>query len=60
MMYDDPLKTYKILNCFGKIPSDVLINGEADYYLLYQAVSQPDSVTTKLLMVFNASKSTSN
>lgn len=58
MIYDDTLKEYEVLKHMKKCPLRLLLT--MILIITKHAVFKPDSVTTKLQMVFNASNQTSS
>jgi hypothetical protein len=58
--YDGVLKEYLELGHMRKAPSSFGEESAHSYYLPHHAVMKPDSTTTKVRVVFNASSPTSN
>ncbi|XP_037827080.1 uncharacterized protein LOC119615079, partial [Lucilia sericata] len=58
--YDNVIREYEDLGHMVKVNSDNLSNSPHVYYIPHDAVIKPDSITTKVRVVFNASAPSSN
>ncbi|XP_075150976.1 uncharacterized protein LOC142225089 [Haematobia irritans] len=58
--YDDVLEEYRLLHHMSEVPCPNGLNNPVHYYLPHHAVVRPESTTTKVRVVFNASSPSSD